>query len=59
VALGFVLVGAYVVDGAAVRNGNGDALWLAWAMVGLVLVVAVSGAWIVEGRSIHKMASAT
>jgi hypothetical protein len=57
VALGAVLVGAYVLDLAVVRHG--DALWLAWTMAGLVLVVCASGAWFVEGRSTHKPASAT
>lgn len=56
VALGIVLVGGLVLVVVVVRHG--DALWLAWTMAGLIFAVVASGAWITEGPSTRKMASA-
>ena len=56
VVLCVVMAGALVLVWTVMRNG--DALWLAWAVAGLLFLVVVSGAWIVEGRSTHKTVSA-
>ena len=39
-----VMTGALVLVWTVVRNG--DALWLAWTVAGLLFLVVVSGAWI-------------
>jgi hypothetical protein len=52
-----VLIIAVALVWTVVRNG--DAMWLAWTMAGLVFAVIVAGNWIVDRRSTRKAASAT
>jgi hypothetical protein len=52
VLLALVLIGSLVVVWAVVRNS--DAIWLAWILAGVQFVVALTGAWVVDGRVTHE-----
>lgn len=58
IAVAVVVFGALALVWVVLRDGNGQPLWLAWALAMLVVVVIGSGAFIFEGRSSRGTASA-
>jgi hypothetical protein len=57
VSVSVVLLGSLALVWIVLRNGNGQPLWLAWALAIFSVVVLGSGAW-VEGRLNRRAASA-
>ena len=57
VSVSVVSLGSLALVWVILRNGNGQPLWLAWALAILSVVVGGSGAW-VEGRLSRRAASA-
>ena len=57
VSISVVSLGSLALVWVVLRNGNGQPLWLAWALAVLSVVVGGSGAW-VEGRLSRRAASA-
>ena len=57
VSISVVSLGSLALVWVVLRNGNGQPLWLAWALALLSVVVGGSGAW-VEGRLSRRAASA-
>jgi len=57
VSISVVSLGSLALVWVVLRNGNGQPLWLAWALAILSVAVGGSGAW-VEGRLSRRAASA-